>query len=78
LTKAMVANPCSVVTPPGMKGKDMDEAYALQRLAAIAAELRAIRDYTCDPKSNENPRYHRLSLAVSGMKKAQEDIAAAI
>jgi hypothetical protein len=52
----------------------MDEEYALQRLTAIADELRAIRERICDPRSNENPRYHGLSLAVSGIKKAQEDI----
>jgi hypothetical protein len=52
----------------------MDEEYALQRLTAIADELRAIRDRICDPRTKENPRYHGLSLAVSGIKKAQEDI----
>jgi hypothetical protein len=55
-------------------GDVMDEEYALQRLTAIADELRAIRERICDPRSNENPRYHGLSLAVSGIKKAQEDI----
>ena len=53
---------------------EVDEEYALLRLAAIADELRAIRDRICDPKSNENPRYLGLSQAVSGVKKAQEDI----
>jgi hypothetical protein len=42
----------------------VDEEYVLQRLSAIAVELRAIRDRICDPKSNDNPRYHGLSLAV--------------
>jgi hypothetical protein len=55
-------------------GVVVDEEYAMQRLSAIADELRAIRDRVCDPKSNDNPRYHGLSLAVSGIKKAQDDI----
>jgi hypothetical protein len=56
----------------------MDEEYAMQRLAAIADELRAIRDRICNPKSNDNPRYHGLSQVVSGIKKAQEDIRSGI
>jgi hypothetical protein len=52
----------------------MDDEYALQRLTAIADELRAIRDGLCDSKRIENPRYLGLSQAVSGIKKAQEDI----
>lgn len=43
----------------------MDDDYALQRLAAIGEELRAIRDRVCVVKSNANPRYHGLSQAVS-------------
>jgi hypothetical protein len=42
----------------------VDLEYVLQRLPAIADELKAIRDRICDPKSNDNPRYHGLSLAV--------------
>jgi len=52
----------------------MDDDYALQRLAAIGDELRAIRDRVCDAKRNEHPRYLGLSQAVSGIKKAQDDI----
>ncbi|WP_344650068.1 hypothetical protein [Cryptosporangium japonicum] len=44
------------------------------RLRQIADELRAIRNRTCEPKNNQNPRYHRLSMAVSSVEFAADDI----
>ena len=44
------------------------------RLRQIADELRTIRNRTCEPKSNQNPRYHRLSTAVSSVEFAADDI----
>lgn len=54
----------------------MDDDYAMDRRAAIADELRAIRDRVCDAKT-ANPRYDGLSQAVSGIKKAQDNIRSA-
>ena len=45
-------------------------------LRAIQERLRAIRDRTCDPKSNENARYLGLSNSVSGINKAIENMLA--
>jgi hypothetical protein len=52
----------------------MDDLYALQRLNAITEELQAIRDRVCATKSKESVRYHSLSMAVSGIRKAAADI----
>lgn len=48
--------------------------YAIVELRSIQERLRAIRDRTCDPKSNENARYLGLSNAVSGINKAIENM----
>ncbi len=37
------------------------------RLERIIEELRGLRTRTCEPKTNENPRYLRLSNAVSAL-----------
>jgi hypothetical protein len=52
----------------------MDNEYAVLRLTAITEELQAIRDRICTPKNADNPRYHGLSMAVSGIKKAMVDM----
>lgn len=44
------------------------------RLNQIAEEVRDIRNRTCEPKTNTNPRYLALSNAVSGMRKAADDM----
>ena len=49
---------------------------AIGELRSIQDRRRAIRDRTCDPKSNENPRYLGLSSAVSGINKAIDDMQA--
>lgn len=49
---------------------------AIGELRSIQERLRAIRDRTCDPKSNENARYLGLSNAVSGINKAIENMLA--
>ncbi len=42
----------------------------LARIDAMVEEIRGIRDRTCQPKDRSNPRYHALSMAVSGLVKA--------
>jgi hypothetical protein len=43
-------------------------------LDQMAEEVRRIRNRTCEPKTNSNPRYLALSNAVSGMRKAADDM----
>ena len=43
---------------------------SIKELRLMQERLRGIRERTCDPKSNENPRYLGLSHAVSGITKA--------
>jgi hypothetical protein len=52
----------------------MDQDIASVR--RMIEEIRQIRERTCDPKSNQNPRYHALSSAVSSLGKAAKDMAA--
>ena len=47
---------------------------AIKELRSIQERLRAIRDRTCDPKSNENARYLGLSNAISGINKAIDNM----
>jgi hypothetical protein len=47
---------------------------SIKELRVIQDRLRAIREKTCDPKSNENPRYLGLSNAVSGITKAIDNM----
>jgi hypothetical protein len=44
----------------------------IARIEAIVEDIRAIRDRTCQPKNQSNPRYHALSMA--GLKKATDDM----
>lgn len=46
----------------------------IARLHEMADEARRIRNRTCEPKTNANPRYLALSNAVSGMQKAADDM----
>lgn len=46
----------------------------IARIEALVEDVRAIRDRTCEPKNQSNPRYHALSMAVSGLKKAADDM----
>jgi hypothetical protein len=52
----------------------MDNEYAVLRLTAITEELQAIHDRVCSQKNADNPRYHGLSSAVSGINKAMADM----
>jgi hypothetical protein len=45
-----------------------------QRLQQMIDDLRRMRD-ECEPKSNQNPRYHRYSNALSAMRWILDDIA---
>lgn len=44
------------------------------RLDQMAEEVQRIRNRTCEPKTNSSPRYLALSNAVSGMRKAADDM----
>jgi hypothetical protein len=44
------------------------------RLDQMAEEVQRIRNRTCEPKTNSNPRYLALSNAVSGLRKAADDM----
>ncbi len=44
------------------------------RIQAMVEDIRAIKARTCEPKNQGNPRYHALSMAVSGLMKAAEDM----
>jgi hypothetical protein len=48
----------------------------IARIQAMVEEIRAIRTRTCEPKNQSNPRYHALSMAVSGLMKAADDMRA--
>ncbi len=36
--------------------------------------VRTIRTLHCDPRTKENPRYHSLSMVVSNLTKAIDDM----
>ncbi len=44
------------------------------RLERMAEELREVRGRTCEPKINTNPRYLRLSNAVSALTWVADDL----
>ena len=48
----------------------------IARIEAMVEDIRAIRARTCEPKNQSNPRYHALSMAVSGLMKAADDMRA--
>ncbi len=44
------------------------------RLDKLVQELRALRNRTCEPKTNANQRYLRLSNAVSALLWVADDL----
>jgi hypothetical protein len=46
----------------------------IARIEAMVEDIRTIRNRTCEPKDRSNPRYHALSMAVSGLMKAADDM----
>ncbi len=46
----------------------------VESLRQMIEEVRRIRTRTCEPKSNQNPRYLALSNAVTNLSKAVEDM----
>jgi hypothetical protein len=48
----------------------------ISNLERMIEDVRRIRDRTCEPKSNSNPRYHALSSAVSQLNRAIDDMRA--
>lgn len=53
-----------------MASFDPEIAY----LTSLIDPIRRLRDKTCEPKANSNPRYLALSNAISGINKAIEDM----
>jgi hypothetical protein len=45
-----------------------------ERLDQLVEELRSLRNRTCEPKSNANQRYLRLSNAVSALLWVADDL----
>jgi hypothetical protein len=46
----------------------------LSALQSMIDELRRVRERTCEPKHQTNPRYHALSSAISSINRAMEDM----
>lgn len=46
----------------------------IAEMRVMQDRLRSIRERTCEPKNNQNLRYHALSSAVSSLEKAINDI----
>jgi hypothetical protein len=46
----------------------------IARIEAMVQDIRAIRDRTCEQKDRSSPRYHALSMSVSGLMKAVDDM----
>jgi hypothetical protein len=51
-------------------------ADVIAELHTMEGRISAIRDRHCEPKNAANPRYHGLSLAISGLRKAVNDMQA--
>jgi hypothetical protein len=47
----------------------------IERLRRMIEDIRSLRD-KCEPKNNQNPRYHRYSLAVSSLLWVVSDLQA--
>lgn len=47
----------------------------IDRLQGMIYELRRLRN-NCEPKNNQNPRYHRYSTAVSALLWIIDDLQA--
>jgi len=56
----------------------MEQKYDkdINTMQRMIGEIRDIRNRTCEPKSQENPRYLGLSNAISGLNKAIDDMRA--
>jgi hypothetical protein len=54
----------------------MIEHKDVTRLEQMIDDIRAIRERTCEPKRNTNPRYLALSSAISQLNRAIEDLRA--
>lgn len=61
----------------------MDEDQAMSEykgdiagLERMIDDVRRIRERTCEPKSKSNPRYHALSMVVSNLNRAIDDMSA--
>ena len=52
----------------------MIEDNDITRLEQMIDDIRAIRERTCEPKRNTNPRYLALSSAISQLNRAIEDL----
>jgi hypothetical protein len=67
-----------LLVPPdryqGLLGSVAAHEEDIARIEAMVQDIRAIRDRTCEPKDRSNPRYHALSMSVSGLVKAIDDM----
>lgn len=54
----------------------MSQTYSqtIDELHSMQGRIRQIRASTCEPRNNSNPRYHALSMAVSSLGKAADDM----
>lgn len=49
-------------------------AEDVSRLEQMLTEVQQIRDRSCEPKNNSNPRYLALSQAVTSLRRAAADM----
>lgn len=47
---------------------------AITELERMRERVRTLRSVHCEPKSNENPRCHALSMVVSNLTRAIDDM----
>lgn len=64
----------SAADTSGLLGDMSTYEKEIARIEALVEDVRAIRDRTCAPKNQSNPRYHTLSMAVSWLKEAADDM----
>ena len=55
-----------------------DYAEDIRELEEMIEKVQRIRDRSCEPKRNTNPRYLALSSAVTGLRKAADDMRAEV
>lgn len=46
----------------------------IAELESMLQKVQGIRTRSCEPKANTNPRYHALSLVITILRKAVDDL----
>jgi hypothetical protein len=64
----------SAAEQPGLLANMSSYRKEIARIEALVEDMRAIRDRTREPRNQNNPRFQALSMAVSGLKKAADDM----